>query len=427
VSGVTNAVNAGEALPLPVRRLPRELPAYLAVQISWFSAFGIQMVAFPYILVNVLGVSGAQLGLAQMALAAPSVIFILLGGVVAERTDGRSLLVLFHGLAAVPAIGLAVAASEDRLVYWMMTVYAVAMGVIGAFMMPARDSILNDIVDRRRRAGSDMTLQQGVALATLAQFAAQIIGLTLGGLASRIGAAPILALQAAVVACGAAASLFIARGRTVASGRKGPKSIAADIAEGMACVRADPILLTMIASMFGVGLFVIGAFLVVLPIVNHDVYGQDSGGLRNVFVTFWAGAFCSSLAISRIRRIERPGRLLLLAQLAGSVGILFLARGAPYGLFLALVFVWGLAAGVSIMMSRSIVQAAAPSALLARVLSLYQLGFMAGAPVGAALLGILADAAGPALVMTVPALGMIAIVIWMIARTPIWRMTAPES
>ena len=65
-------------------------------------------------------------------------------------------------------------------------------------------------------------------------------------------------------------------------------------------------------------------------------------------------------------------------------------------------FVWGLAAGISIMMSRTIVQAAAPPHLLARVLSIYQLGFMGGAPLGAALMGVVADAAGPQLVILVP-------------------------
>ena len=55
----------------------------------------------------------------------------------------------------------------------------------------------------------------------------------------------------------------------------------------------------------------------------------------------------------------------------------------PHYGFLMIVFSWGLASGISIAMSRSIVQDAAPKEKLARVLSIYQLGFMAGAPIGA--------------------------------------------
>lgn len=429
VTGVLSSVTAGEALTAVGgrRRAMVELPAYLFVQIAWFTAFGLQTVLFPYMLKNILGVSGTMLGVAQMALAAPSVVFILLGGVVAERADGRSLLFIFHLLASLPAVALAFAMRTEGLEYWMMLAYAVAMGTIGAFMMPARDAILNEVVERRRGAGSAMTLQQGVAFATLAQFAAQIVGLWIGGFANWSGVWPLLGVQAIIVALGAIAAIFLDRGRMVQTGRKGAGAVFGDILDGMRCVRANPILLSMVMSMFGVGVFVIGAFLVILPIINADVYGFESGGLRNIFVTFWAGAFCSSVAISRFRNLKRPGRILLAAQFIGSAGILFLTTHTPYPLFIALVFVWGLAAGVSIMMSRSIVQAAAPPHMLARVLSIYQLGFMGGAPLGAALMGVVADRAGPQLVILVPSIGMLAMIVWMTFFTPIWRMKAHET
>jgi MFS family permease len=427
VSGVGSAIGAGGALTRSTHRIAIELPAYLFVQIAWFAAFGAQTVLFPYMLKNVLGVSGSMLGLAQMALAAPSVVFILLGGVIAERADGRNLLILFHVLASLPAAALAFALEEGQLTYWMLLIYAVAMGTIGAFMMPARDAILNEVVERRRKSGSKITLQQGVAFATLAQFAAQIVGLGIGGMATARGVWPLLAAQAVIVGLGAAAALFLSRGQMIQTGRKGVGAVFGDIADGMRCVRKDPVLFSMVMSMFGVGLFVIGAFLVILPIINADVYGHNSGGLRDIFVTFWAGAFVSSVTISRFRKVSRPGRLMLVAQFTGSAGILIMAGGVPYWAFLSLVFIWGLAAGVSIMMSRSIVQEAAPPHLLARVLSIYQLGFMGGAPVGAALLGVLADHAGPDLVILAPAIGMLAMIALMALFTPIWKMRAGAS
>ena len=75
-------------------------------------------------------------------------------------------------------------------------------------------------------------------------------------------------------------------------------------------------------------------------------------------------------------------------------------------------------------MSRSIVQDAAPKNHLSRVLSIYQLGFMAGAPFGAALMGWLIDffPDQPQRVAVVPALGMTLLIAWMVIRTPIWNM-----
>ncbi len=455
VTGLDSALSAGASLLVTAQTLKakqvrsgvrRELPGYLAVQSSWFMAFGLQMVLFPYLITspNYLRLDGLELGLANMALSAPSVVFLLIGGVIAERADGKRLLILLHLLAAVPALGLAAAIWQDRLNYPLMIIYGLTIGTVGAFMMPARDAIINEVVARRVRLGSAVTLQLGVTLATMAQFVSQIIGLILAGYADKItrmpawlggfGIGPIpsedlLAVQACILALGAFFALFLARGRKVETGRSGIGAAFGDIAEGFAAVRADARLWAMTALMFGVGIFVIGSFLVVLPIINRDLYGLDSDGIRDMFVTFWLGAFASSLVLSVFRRIQRQGALLLSAQALGALSMLLMLARPPHWIFLSIVFVWGLAAGISIAMSRSIVQDAAPKNQLARVLSIYQLGFMAGAPLGAALMGFLTDLFPdePQRVAIVPASGMALLIIWMIARTPIWKMRHSDT
>ena len=431
VSGITSAMAAGEALRTPLtdtqkRKARLELPAYLVIQASWFAAFGLQMVLFPFIIANLLGESPTKLGLAQMALSAPSVVFILFGGVVAERAEGRTILILLHLLAAVPAAALGWWILDGDIAFSILIVYALTMGTIGAFMMPARDAILNEVVERRQASGRDITLQQGVAYASLMQFGAQIAGLAIAGFATAATVGALLGVQAAIVAVGAIAAVFLARGRKVHTGRSGFGAAFGDIADGFRTVNQSPVLFAMTLSMLGVGVFIIGAFLVVLPIVNRDVYGLGSDGIRNMFVIFWFGAFLSSAALSRLKEIDRPGRLMLLAQFLGSACILVMMMQVPYVLFLTIVFLWGLAAGVSITLSRSIVQRAAPPDRLARVLSIYQLGFMGGAPFGAWLMGVLTDVLGVGLIPLVPALGMMILIAYMIAATPIWRMQ-PEA
>ena len=448
VSGVSEALGAGASLLSTAthwraKRLRRgvriELPAYLMVQCSWFMAFGLQMVLFPYLITGQdhLHMDGLALGLANMALSAPSVIFLLIGGVVAERADGRRLLIVLHLLAAIPALFLALAVARGQLTYPGMIIYGLTIGTVGAFMMPARDSIVNEVVERRMRVGSNVTLQLGVTLATMAQFLAQIAGLILAGYADKmtrmpqwlggfgigpIAADKLLLAQGGVLVLGTLFALNLAKGRQVRTGRSGIGAAFGDIAEGFRAVRSDGRLWAMTALMFGVGIFVIGAFLVVLPIVNRDIYGFGSDGIRDMFVTFWMGAFVSSVVLSIFRRIKRQGRLLLVAQFLGSSSILAMMWEIPHWAFLGIVFIWGLAAGISIAMSRSIVQDAAPKEKLARVLSIYQLGFMAGAPLGAAVMGALVDLFGPHRIAIVPAGGMTLIILWMVFFTPVWNM-----
>jgi MFS family permease len=448
VSGISEALGAGASLIVSAthwraKRLRRgvkiELPGYLAVQCSWFMAFGLQLVLFPYLITGSehLHLDGLALGLANMALSLPSVIFLLIGGVVAERADGRRLLIGLHLLAAVPALLLAFTLSRGALSYPAMILYAVAIGTIGAFMMPARDSIVNEVVERRMRVGSGVTLQLGVTLATMAQFLAQIAGLILAGYADKATRMPswlggfsigplspetLLIWQGAALASGAGFALLMARGKQVRTGRKGLGAAFGDIMDGIRAVRADAKLWAMTLLMFGVGVFVIGAFLVVLPIINRDVYNFGSSGIRDMFVTFWMGAFVSSAVLAVFKRIKRQGRLLLIAQFGASASILLMLWDVPHWMFLGIVFVWGLAAGISIAMSRSIVQDSAPKAKLARVLSIYQLGFMAGAPFGAFLMGALVDVFGPQKIAVVPAGGMMLLIAWMVFFTPVWNM-----
>lgn len=448
VSGVTEAISAGASFLATAqhwraRRLRRgvkiELPAYLGVQCSWFMAFGLQLVLFPYLITgrNHLHLDGLALGLANMALSAPSVLFLLIGGVVAERADGRRLLILLHLLAAAPLLFLSAAVSRGELSYGAMIIYALSIGTIGAFMMPARDAIVNEVVERRMRVGSGVTLQLGVTLATMAQFLAQIAGLILAGYADKptrmpawlggftigpISAETLLLSQGLILATGAGFALFMARGKQVRTGRKGLSAAFGDILDGVRAVRADDKLSAMTLLMFGVGVFVIGSFLVVLPIINRDIYHFGSAGIRDMFVTFWMGAFASSVVLAVFKRIKRQGRLLLTAQLIASACMIPMLWTVPHWMFLVIVFIWGIAAGISIAMSRSIVQDAAPKQKLARVLSIYQMGFMAGAPFGAAIMGALVDIFGPQKIAIVPTGGMIALIAWMVFFTPVWNM-----
>ena len=104
-------------------------------------------------------------------------------------------------------------------------------------------------------------------------------------------------------------------------------------------MRGNPVLLSTVVSTFGVGVFAMGTVLVILPIVNADVYRHEAGGSRNIVVKFWAGTVFSLVAISGLRKLTRLGRLLLIAQLAGSAGVLKMVTGGAYWALLSLVFI----------------------------------------------------------------------------------------
>jgi len=70
---------------------------------AWFLGAGMQQVLFAWLLVGELHQDSQWVGTAQMCQTLPALLFLLLGGLIADRLDRRRLLVVLHALAAVAA------------------------------------------------------------------------------------------------------------------------------------------------------------------------------------------------------------------------------------------------------------------------------------------------------------------------------------
>src|SRR6478752_313691 len=108
-------------------------PIYLAGLGSWFVPLGIQMVLFPWLVAVLLRMDAFAVGVAQMAIMAPSLLFLPVGGLAADRGNPRRLLLRYHLLYAVPPLVLAVVLYAGGLSYALLIAYGLAAGSIGAF------------------------------------------------------------------------------------------------------------------------------------------------------------------------------------------------------------------------------------------------------------------------------------------------------
>lgn len=402
--------------PAPSRR-SRPFAAYLGTQATWFFAFGLQTALFPYVARRMLEANEAQVGLAQTALTAPPLFLLLFTGVIAERTDRRTLLALLHAFACIPPLTLAVTAGLDGLTYMSLIAYGLSMGAIGSLMMPTRDAALNAAA---AASSGQIGIQKAVIYASLAQFLGQIAGMAAASAISLLGAVQLMAIQAVVIALGGVAALMLPP--LPAPARAPEAHIFRQLGEGVAIVWRSSLIRPLAISMFMVGLFVVGGgFLVLLPLLVLDEYAGGLAALGSALMLFWIGAAAATVALARIGHVTKPGRAYALALALGSASLAVMVFETPFWMLLALVLFWGAASGVGIAMSRAIIQEVAPPAALARVLSVYQLGFMGGAPLGALSMGFLAQAVGPRPAALVPMTGVLACSLWLWLATPAGR------
>ncbi len=421
----------------PQPRLTRSRPfaAYLGTQASWFFAFGLQSVLVPFSAKRILDASDVQFGLVQASLMAPLGFLILFGGVIAERKDRRQLLTGLHLLALAPPIALSLLAATGAWTLSWMIVYGLLMGSIGAIMMPTRDAALNAAADA---SAGRLTIQRAVVLASLIQFVSQIAGMGAASIAARVVAvmappeemdlwvrgltAALILIQGAVLGLGAIAALALPP--LPPAPRKGPPQVMRQLAEGLTIVWRSPEIRSMAFFMVGVGVFVIGmSFFVLLPLLVLDEFPGGLDALGFALIVFWLGAASATAALSRFH-VDRPGIPLVSALVLGAVSLGAFAFDPPFAVVVALVFFWGVSGGLGIAMSRSIVQEAAPPQALARVLSVYQLGFVAGAPIGMVAMGYIVQHFDPRVGAFVAMGGVLVMCAWIGVFTPVLRVRA---
>jgi MFS family permease len=159
----------------------------------------------------------------------------------------------------------------------------------------------------------------------------------------------------------------------------------------------------------------------------RDSYRGGAHELALLYASFWAACFVSAALLSRLGGLQRPGRGLILAHLASAVALACFALKPPLWALYLVVAGWGLVSGVAISTNRSIIQALTKPAYLGRVLALYSMGFMGGAPIGGMLAGISADKFEPRVAALAPALGLACASLLLAFFTPVWSVARPET
>lgn len=404
--------------PAPRRRFRLDpFWVYMGVVSAWFASFGLQTTLFPGVINFTLAESPARLGIAQAALTAPMLLLLPLTGVLAERMDRRRLLLVFHCVAGLSAAVLSAMLFAGMLSYEALVVYALVVGSAGAFVMPARDSAINGVTRVSQRLGRPLSLQRAIVFASLVQFGAQISGMGAGFLASYVGPAPLFAVQAAILTAGGLLALSMPR---LPRPRVHTEPVITALLTGLRTVIHSPVIWPMTLIMIAVGALVVGGgFFVIIPVLVRDVYGAGYDVLAGLMVTFWVGAFFSNIILARLPLIERPGRTLMVVQTAAALALGCIALPLSMIQLFAVIFIWGLAGGVAMSLSRALVQENAPRRQIARVMSVYQLGLFGGMPAGAVIMGYVVEWMGPRDAALIPAGGILAVLIVIIATTPI--------
>jgi MFS family permease len=225
------------------------------------------------------------------------------------------------------------------------------------------------------------------------QQGAQVAGAIVAGAALWLGVPVVVGLQACVVLAGA---LAVARlPRTHAGSRRDPpRASLAELRAGAVEVLRSPVLRPVFLVIALLGLFFVGPFVVLLPLMVRDSYGGSAARLGVINAMVPLGGILTGLWIVRRGGIGRKGNAFLIGNTAAAACVASLSFQPPFALAALLVFGWGVGASFVMTSARTLFQEHASVANRARVLSVFSLGIFGAGPFASLLAGALARAVG---------------------------------
>jgi MFS family permease len=314
----------------------------------------------------------------------PQILLLPLTGFVADHLDRRKVLFCTQAAMGLLALGLGLLVVTGLVQLWHVYIFAFLLGCAAAFDSPARQTFVAELVEER-------FLPNAVALNSTSFNAARMIGPAIaGGLIAGVGSGWVFLINAVsfvAVLC----SLALLRSDELRPSHRAV-STRGSFVEGFRYVLRRPDLKLVLFMLFLVGTFGLN-FPIFISTMSVTVFhaGASQYGLLSSMMA--AGSVAGALmAAAR----ARPGIPILLAAAATfGVGCAVAAMMPNYLAFGIVLFVIGLAAQTFTTSTNSLVQTSTEPGMRGRVIAILLAIALGGTPVGAPIVGWIADTFGP--------------------------------
>ncbi len=357
--------------------------------------------------------SAFLLGLMGTLQFGPVLLFSLVSGAVADRLPKRRILIGTQVTLGCQALLLAALAGTGVAQYWHIGVLAFTAGLANTIDMPARQSLVADMVERE-------DLVNAVALNSASFNAARIVGPAIAGvLIGKWGVVPAFIVNGIgfVVTIVTLLSLTT-EGKPLSR----HASVLEEVGEGLRYAMDTPRLRLIMGLLFSVS-FTVFNFTVYVPLFAKNVLGLGAEGFGFLMAALGVGAVSGALAVGSLRHGQQPLGMMFGAATIACTGLATFTVIRSFSVAVVDLFVIGFFGLILVASCNTAMQLTAPDALRGRVMSLYALIWGGVFPIGSFLVGSISQAWGvPRAFLTMGSVGLASLVslaVW-------WRVRAAE-
>ena len=324
------------------------------------------------------------LGLNGFLGSAPSLVFSLPGGAIADRMNRRKLMIVTQTAMMLLALILAALTSFRVIKIGEILTISFLAGLASALNNPAYQALVPDLVERE-------DLVNAIALNSAQFNMSRTVGPTLAGLAlGSLGAAGCFYLNTVSFLALIIALLAI----TVPSHpvQEGP-TVWGAMLEGLRFVgRNRPIIILLSVPSF---LSLLGLpFIILMPVFARDLLRVGASGLGYLMGGAGLGAVVAALTLATRNNAEHKGRFILGSATVFSLALILLARAHSFWWAFFLLVVLGITMVGTLTLTNTTLQVISPPEMRGRIMSLYNLSLLGLAPLGSLQAGAVAQVLG---------------------------------
>jgi predicted MFS family arabinose efflux permease len=316
--------------------------------------------------------SAFLLALDQFLAGIPIFLFSLIGGVVADRTERRKILLVSQYIQMASAGILTVLVGKGTVQVWEILCLSFVSGLAQAFGGPAYQALIPTLVER-----DDMP--NAIALNSIQFNLAVTVGPALAGITlGRLGEKWCFGLNA-LSFLAPIVSLSIISARFLPE--KSTESIFGSLKQGIQFVRRQGSMVALIVLAFCMAALSM-PMRTYIPVFVKDIFHRGPETYGNLLSLMGVGSICGSLAVAGLGNISNKGRFALTMLICLGAGI----SGFSLSKFLPVSYVMLIVVGASMMAVfatvTSLVQLIVTNEMRGRVMSVYNCAFRGGMPMG---------------------------------------------
>ncbi len=341
-------------------------------------------------LVYQLSNSSLYLGLDAFFGQIPIFLFSLFGGVFADRKSRRTLLLISQCIQLTCAFLLATLWATGVVRVWQIWCLSFTVGIAQSFGGPAYSALIPTLVEKE-------DLQNAIALNSIQFNLARVVGPALGGIAlTRLGAGWCFTLNGISYLAVIASLLSI---RSPFTPAKNEGSVIESIKEGIDFLRQREGMISLVALAFLMTLLSY-PLITFLPVIARDVFHGDANTFTLFLCLSGAGSVTGALVVASSQTQKKQAMRSLLVMLLLGLFIAFIGASKNLLLTGTFIFIAGLLLMIVFALNSSLVQIYVSDAMRGRVMSVYNVAFRGGMPLGSLLSGVLIKTASAPAVMT---------------------------